>query len=174
MTLSAQKMNIYGNVAKAKIGICEGGENVFLIKSERAISFSSLAFSISTFAESRKEYVFLCSSSTLRFEKCSFGAELQEIGVGLICGKGGRVELVKCEFGDFAMTKLGMVTFDGVGVGGLIDKVIVRNVTRENVGRSLFELRNGGDVEIKNTTMNESRFENGNEIEIGEGINAKI
>ncbi|KAH7828783.1 uncharacterized protein MONOS_15806 [Monocercomonoides exilis] len=72
------------------------------------------------------------------------------------------------------MTKTGMVTFDGAGVGGLIDEVIVRNVTIENAGRSLFELRNGGDIEIKNTTMNESHFENGNEIEIGEGINTKI
>ncbi|KAH7828008.1 uncharacterized protein MONOS_12646 [Monocercomonoides exilis] len=173
LTLNTQEMNIDGDVAKAKIGISEGGENEFLIKSERAISFSSLAFSISTFAESRKEYVFLCSSSTLRFEGCSFGAESQEIGVGLICGKGGKVELVRCEFGDFAMTKSGMVTFDGAGVEGLIDEVIVRKVTRENEGRSLFELRNG-DVEIKNTTMNESSFENGNEIEIGEGINTKI
>ncbi|KAH7818139.1 uncharacterized protein MONOS_3938 [Monocercomonoides exilis] len=174
MTLNTQEMNIDGDIEKAKIGISEGGENVFLIKSERAVSFSSLAFSISTFAESRKEYVFLCGANTLRFEGCSFGAESEEIGIGLICGKGGKVELVKCEFENIQMTKTGMVTFDGIGVGGLIDEVIVRNVTRENVGRSLFELRNGGDVEVKNTTMNKSSFENGNEIEIGEGINAKI
>ncbi|KAH7829318.1 uncharacterized protein MONOS_14253 [Monocercomonoides exilis] len=174
MTLNTQEMNIDGDISKAKIGIVEGGENEFLIKSERAISFSSLSFSISTFAESRKECVFLCSSSTLRFEGCSFGAESESIGVGLICGKGGKVELTNCEFENIRMTKLGMVTFDGAGVGGLIDEVIVRNVTRENEGRSLFELRNGGDVEIKNTTMNESRFDDGNEIEIGEGINAKI
>eukprot|EP00770_Monocercomonoides_exilis_P004738 MONOS_4715.1-p1 / transcript=MONOS_4715.1 / gene=MONOS_4715 / organism=Monocercomonoides_exilis_PA203 / gene_product=unspecified product / transcript_product=unspecified product / location=Mono_scaffold00128:96627-104027(+) / protein_length=2466 / sequence_SO=supercontig / SO=protein_coding / is_pseudo=false len=174
MILNTQEMNIDGDVEKANIGISEGGENEFLIKSERAISFSSLAFSITTFAESRKECVFLCSASTLRFEGCSFGAESEKIGIGLICGKGGKVELAKCEFGDFAMTKLGMVTFDGAGVGGLIDEVIVRNVTREYEGRSLFELRNGGDVEIKNTTMNESSFDDGNEIEIGEGINAKI
>eukprot|EP00770_Monocercomonoides_exilis_P000541 MONOS_538.1-p1 / transcript=MONOS_538.1 / gene=MONOS_538 / organism=Monocercomonoides_exilis_PA203 / gene_product=unspecified product / transcript_product=unspecified product / location=Mono_scaffold00008:220647-227882(+) / protein_length=2412 / sequence_SO=supercontig / SO=protein_coding / is_pseudo=false len=174
MTLNTQEMNIDGDISKAKIGISEGGENVFLIKSEQAISFSSLEFSVSTFAESRKEYVFLCSSSTLRFEGCSFGAESEEIGVGLICGKGGKVELVKCELENIRMTETGMVTFDGAGVGGLIDEVIVRNVTRENVGRSLFELRNGGDVEIKNTTMNGSSFENGNEIEIGEGIDCEI
>ncbi|KAH7830329.1 uncharacterized protein MONOS_5480 [Monocercomonoides exilis] len=178
MTLNIQQMNIDGDIPKAKIRIVEGGEgeegNEFLIKSEQAISFSSLAFSISTFARSGKECVFLCSANTLRFEECSFGAESQEIGVGLICGKGGKVELTNCEFENIRMTKSGMVTFDGVGVGGLIDEVIVRNVTREYEGRSLFELRNGGDIEIKNTTMNESRFENGNEIEIGEGINAKI
>ncbi|KAH7821693.1 uncharacterized protein MONOS_7433 [Monocercomonoides exilis] len=174
MTLNTQEMNIDGDIEKAKIGISEGGENIFLIKSERAVSFSSLAFSISTFAESKKECVFLCSSSTLRFEGCSFGAESESIGVGLICGKRGKVELANCEFENIRMTKLGMVTFDGVGVGGLIDEVIVRNVTREYEGRSLFELRNGGDVEIKNTTMNKSRFNDGNEIEIGEGINAKI
>ncbi|KAH7817890.1 uncharacterized protein MONOS_8047 [Monocercomonoides exilis] len=176
MTLNTQEMNIDGDIEKAKIGISEGGEegNEFLIKSEQTISFSSLALSISTFAESRKEYVFLCSSSTLRFEGCSFGAESESIGVGLICGKGGKVELANCEFENIRMTKLGMVTFDGAGVGGLIDEVIVRNVTREYEGRSLFELRTGGDIEIKNTTMNESHFDDGNEIEIGEGINAKI
>ncbi|KAH7818823.1 uncharacterized protein MONOS_13653c2 [Monocercomonoides exilis] len=144
MTLSTQEMNIDGDIEKAKIGISKGGENVFLIKSERAISFSSLTFSISTFAGSRKECAFLCSSSTLRFEECSFGAESEEIGVGLICGKGGKVELANCEFENIRMTKLGMVTFDGAGVGGLIDKVIVRNVTRENAGRSLF----GGKYEL--------------------------
>ncbi|KAH7824448.1 uncharacterized protein MONOS_11659 [Monocercomonoides exilis] len=148
MTLNTQEMNIDGDVAKAKIGIVEGGEN--------------------------KGVCILCSANTLRFEGCSFGAESESIGVGLICGKGGKVELTNCEFENIRMTKSGMVTFDGAGVGGFIDKVIVRNVTRQNVGRSLFELRNGGDVEVKNTTMNESRFDDGNGIEIGEGINAKI
>ncbi|KAH7825031.1 uncharacterized protein MONOS_16376 [Monocercomonoides exilis] len=138
MILNTQQMNIGGDIEKAKIGIVEGGENEFLIKSEQIISFSSLALSISTFAESRKEYVFLCGASTLKFEECSFGAKSQEIGVGLICGKGGKVELANCEFGDFAITKSVIVTFDGAGVGGLIDEVIVKNVTRENEGRSLF------------------------------------
>eukprot|EP00770_Monocercomonoides_exilis_P011013 MONOS_10961.1-p1 / transcript=MONOS_10961.1 / gene=MONOS_10961 / organism=Monocercomonoides_exilis_PA203 / gene_product=unspecified product / transcript_product=unspecified product / location=Mono_scaffold00522:11750-23009(-) / protein_length=3655 / sequence_SO=supercontig / SO=protein_coding / is_pseudo=false len=159
MTLNTQEMNIDGDIAKAKIGIVEGGENEFLIKSEQIISFSSLAFSISTFAESRKEYVFLCGASTLKFEGCSFGAESEEIGVGLICGKGGKVVLVKCEFGDFAMTKSGMVTFDGAGVGGLIDEVIVRNVTRENRGSGNGGVLNGRVGNGKCVDINKCVFE---------------
>ncbi|KAH7826677.1 uncharacterized protein MONOS_7935 [Monocercomonoides exilis] len=172
IVVDSQAMMIDGEMQMQRVVVNESGEGdrekESMIETMQNVKFCNLAFVVSRFADSTKESVFLCSGNILRIERCSFAAEEGIVETTCVYCKGGKIEMVKCEFGNFETLGKGMIVIDGVGVEGLIDEVTIRNTTREG-GGSVVELKRGKEVVIANSTLKETDFADRNMILIGNG-----
>ncbi|KAH7825339.1 uncharacterized protein MONOS_575 [Monocercomonoides exilis] len=172
IVVDSQAMIIDGEMQMQRVVVNELGEGERekenMIETMQNVKFNNLAFVVSRFAESTKESVFLCSGNILRIEGCSFATKEGIVEATCICCRGGKIEMVKCEFGNFETLRKGMIVIDGVGVEGLVDEVTIRNSTREG-GGSVVELKRGKEVVIANSTLKETDFADGNMILVGNG-----
>ncbi|KAH7826647.1 uncharacterized protein MONOS_7368 [Monocercomonoides exilis] len=172
IVVDSQAMMIDGEMQMQQVVVNESGEGESekesMIETMQNVKFNNLAFVVSRFADSTKESVFLCSGNVLRIEGCSFSAEEGIVEVTCVYCKGGKIEMVRCEYFNFLTLEKGMIVIDGVGVEGLIDEVTIRNTTREG-GGSVVELKQGKEVVIANSMLKETEFPDGNMIVIGNG-----
>ncbi|KAH7826430.1 uncharacterized protein MONOS_8326 [Monocercomonoides exilis] len=172
IVIDSQTMTIDGEMQMQRIVVDGSGggerEKESMIETMQNVKFFNLAFVVSRFAESMKNSVFLCSGNILRIEGCSFATKEGIVEATCVCCRGGKIEMVKCEFGNFETLGKGMIVIDGVGVEGLIDEVTIWNAIREG-GGSVVELKQGKEVVIANSTLKETDFAYGNMFAIGNG-----
>eukprot|EP00770_Monocercomonoides_exilis_P011272 MONOS_11218.1-p1 / transcript=MONOS_11218.1 / gene=MONOS_11218 / organism=Monocercomonoides_exilis_PA203 / gene_product=unspecified product / transcript_product=unspecified product / location=Mono_scaffold00551:28960-37545(+) / protein_length=2862 / sequence_SO=supercontig / SO=protein_coding / is_pseudo=false len=185
MTLDAQPMVIDGEVEMERIVVREesdgeegevgGGAKECFVETKEKITFHSLMFCAWSFEGSARTCLFMCSDGVLRFEGCSFCTEAGALYMCVEClkGKGGKMELVKCRFEEVTMRGCGLIVADGSEVEVEFEEVTIRNTGREDEG-SVLEMRRGNAVSIRNTTIKETNFGNGNEIGVLEEMGLEM
>ncbi|KAH7830708.1 uncharacterized protein MONOS_1790 [Monocercomonoides exilis] len=155
IVLSSQEMDIEAETNGTLINVISDGtgEGEGLIETSSAISFSGIAFNVSTtFAAAERKCLLLCSSSALSLVDCSVNAQSKKIDFGYVIVRGGSLHILRGVLNEIELLGAPVVELSGTSSRCTLEDVEWNNLKTGSV-EGLIAVKSSSHVEMKNSKI---------------------
>ncbi|KAH7830335.1 uncharacterized protein MONOS_10979 [Monocercomonoides exilis] len=177
IVLSSQEMDIDAGANGTEINVVSdgAGEGEGLIETSNAISFSGIAFNVSTtFAAAERKSLFLCSGSALSLVDCSVSAQSKKIGFGYVIVRGGSLHVLRGVLNEIELVGAPVVELSGSGSRCTLEDVEWNNL-KTGSAEGLVVAKSSSHVEMKNSKVSgPTKFENHGVLFVEESSSAAV
>ncbi|KAH7830795.1 uncharacterized protein MONOS_3582 [Monocercomonoides exilis] len=155
IVLSSQEMDIEAETNGTLINVISDGtgEGEGLIDTSNAISFSGIAFNVSTtFTAAERKCLFLCSGSALSLVDCSMNAQSKKIDFGYVTVRGGSLHILRGVLNEIELLGAPVVELSGTSSRCTLEDVEWNNLKTGSV-EGLIAVKSSSHVEMKNSKI---------------------
>ncbi|KAH7830355.1 uncharacterized protein MONOS_3178 [Monocercomonoides exilis] len=175
--LSSQEMDIDAGANGTEINVLSdgAGEGEGLIETSNAISFSGIAFNVSTtFTAAERKSLFLCCGSALSLVDCSVSAQSKKIGFGYVIVRGGSLHVLRGVLNEIELVGAPVVELSGSGSRCTMEDVEWNNL-KTGSAEGLVVAKSSSHVEMKNSKVSgPTKFENHGVLFVEESSSAAV
>ncbi|KAH7821514.1 uncharacterized protein MONOS_9999 [Monocercomonoides exilis] len=155
IVLSSQEMDIEAETNGTLINVMSDGtgEGEGLIETSNAISFSGIAFNVSTtFAAAERKCLLLCSGSALSLVDCSVNAQSKKIDFGYVIVRGGNLHILRGVLNEIELLGAPVVELSGGNSRCTLEDVEWNNLKTGSI-EGLVGAKSKSHVEMKNSKV---------------------